>query len=77
MRFFCSWNEYVKLLIVDECDAFLDYENKQLFTQTLSELSKYMAIYISFHSLDFDHDYMSLINLNSHKCGNDVALITP
>ena len=49
IRFFCSWNMEVNLLIIDECDSFLDYKKKILFINTLKELAQHMAVYISCH----------------------------
>lgn len=49
MRFFCSWNVDVNLLIIDECDSFLDHEKKTLFIKTVNELARHMAVYISCH----------------------------
>jgi len=49
MRFLFSWNAHVKLLIVDECDSFLDDENKELFLQSLMSISLSMAVYIGSH----------------------------
>lgn len=49
MRFFCSWNIEVNLLIIDECDSFLDYEKKALFINTVNQLAQHIAVYISCH----------------------------
>jgi len=49
IRFFCSWDKKVNLLIIDECDSFLDHEKKVLFINTVNELAKHMAVYISCH----------------------------
>lgn len=49
MRFFCSWSIEVNLLIIDECDSFLDYEKKALFINTVNQLAQHMAVYISCH----------------------------
>lgn len=49
MRFFSSWNKEVNLLIVDECDSFLDSEKKTFFINTIKELTCHMAVYISCH----------------------------
>lgn len=49
MRFFCSWDMNVNLLVIDECDSFLDHEKKTLFINTVNELAQYMAVYISCH----------------------------
>ena len=49
MRFFCSCNIEVNLLIIDECDSFLDYEKKVLFINTVNQLAQHMAVYISCH----------------------------
>ena len=49
MRFFSSWRRDVNLLIVDECDSFLDPEKKTLFINTVNELARHMAVYISCH----------------------------
>ncbi|WP_028388640.1 ATP-binding cassette domain-containing protein [Legionella fairfieldensis] len=49
MRFLSSWNNEVNLLIIDECDSFLDQEKKKLFIMTINELACHMAIYISCH----------------------------
>ena len=50
MRFFFSWNNAVNLLIIDECDSFLDNEKRKLFIQTITELSSKIAVYISVHA---------------------------
>lgn len=49
MRFFSSWHREVNLLIIDECDSFLDSEKKNLFINTVKELARFMAVYISCH----------------------------
>lgn len=49
MRFFSSWNTEVNVLIIDECDSFLDHEKKKLFIKTVQELAGHMAVYISCH----------------------------
>lgn len=49
MRFFCSWDIEVNLLIIDECDSFLDHKKKALFIDTVNELAQHMAVYISCH----------------------------
>lgn len=49
MRFFNSWNMDVNLLIIDECDSFLDCEKKNLFINTLNGLAGHMAVFISCH----------------------------
>lgn len=49
MRFFSSWNVTVNLLIIDECDSFLDYDKKKLFIETVQALADHMAVYISCH----------------------------
>lgn len=66
IRFLASWNSNVKVLIVDECDAFLDITNKRLFAETLNVLSKHMAVYISSH----DKEFLSLLSINhmQHSC---------
>jgi ABC-type multidrug transport system ATPase subunit len=50
MRFFASWNKQVSLLIIDECDTFLDPPKKRIFREALHNLASHMAIYISSHS---------------------------
>lgn len=49
MRFLSSWNEKVYLLIIDECDTFLDIETRKIFNLTLDKIAAHMAIYISRH----------------------------
>lgn len=49
LRFFSSWDRNVNLLIIDECDSFLDCEKKILFINTVKELAQYMAVYMSCH----------------------------
>lgn len=49
MRFLSSWNNGVNLLIIDECDSFLDQEKKMLFIMTINELACHIAIYMSSH----------------------------
>lgn len=59
MRFLSSWNNEVNLLIIDECDSFLDQEKKKLFIMTINELACHMAVYISCHETalsQFLHD---------------------
>lgn len=51
MRFFSSWDAEVNLLIIDECDSFLDKEKKQLFIMTVRDLARYIAVYISCHDI--------------------------
>lgn len=51
MRFFFSWNSDVNLLVIDECDSFLDQEKKELFIEAVNSLSTYMAVYISSHHI--------------------------
>lgn len=51
MRFLSSWNNEVNLLIIDECDSFLDQEKKKLFMMTIKELACHMAVYISCHEI--------------------------
>lgn len=53
IRFLASWEPSVSLLIVDECDSFLDRERKILFAKTIQCLAKHMAIYISSHDKEF------------------------
>lgn len=53
MRFFASWNDKVKLLVIDECDAFLDFHKKELFKKTIHELSQKLAVYICTHNPNF------------------------
>ena len=49
MRFFASWNNKVNLLVIDECDSFLDLNKKTLFIKTIHNLGSHMAIYICTH----------------------------
>ena len=49
MRFFFSWNQKVQLLVIDECNAFLDLEKKKLLNQTIDILSSKIAIYMVSH----------------------------
>lgn len=51
MRFLSSWNCNVKMIIVDECEAFLDFDTRKIFELTLQILSKNMAIYMSSHEM--------------------------
>jgi ABC-type lipoprotein export system ATPase subunit len=63
IRFFASWDSNVRLLIIDECDSFLDPHNKKLFTAVIHSLSSYMAIYISTH----DNNIFSMEKSSSSK----------
>lgn len=49
IRFICGWTSDVKLLIIDECEAFLDQNNKKLFNLSVNQLAVNMAIFISNH----------------------------
>lgn len=49
IRFFVSWDSAVRLLIIDECDSFLDHDKKILFKEAVNNLSHHMAIFISSH----------------------------
>ena len=49
IRFFVSWDSAVRLLIIDECDSFLDHDKKILFKEAVNSLSRHMAIFISCH----------------------------
>ncbi len=49
IRFFVSWDSTVRLLVIDECDSFLDHDKKILFKEMVNHLSRYMAIFISSH----------------------------
>ncbi len=51
LRFFVSWNKKVKVLIVDECDSFLDKKNRELFIAAIKDISSHLAIFISGHQL--------------------------
>lgn len=55
LRFFASWTESVELLIIDECDAFLDAKKKHLWLNTLRILSRRMTIHISSHTSAYPH----------------------
>ena len=59
IRFLVSWEPSVSLLIVDECDSFLDRERKILFAKTVQCLAKHMAIYISSHDKEFKNILLS------------------
>ena len=48
-RFFASWDRNVKLLIIDECDSFLDKVNREFFIEAVSCICLHMAVYISSH----------------------------
>lgn len=49
LRFLASWHHDVQLLIIDECDSFLDPKKKSLFIQAMHAASKHMAIYLCSH----------------------------
>ena len=49
IRFFVSWDNTVRLLVIDECDSFLDHDKKILFKEAVNHLSRHMAIFISSH----------------------------
>lgn len=49
MRFLASWNDKVNLLIIDECDSFLDSHKKSIFIDSINQLASRMAIYICTH----------------------------
>jgi ABC-type bacteriocin/lantibiotic exporter with double-glycine peptidase domain len=49
IRFFVSWDSSVRLLVIDECDSFLDHDKKTLFKEAVIKLSHHMAIFISSH----------------------------
>lgn len=51
-RFWYSWQEDIKLLIIDECDSPLDQVNKKLFFDTLHFLKAKLAIFIVSHNID-------------------------
>jgi ABC-type lipoprotein export system ATPase subunit len=53
MRFFASWDNNVNLLVIDECDSFLDYDKKILFVETITSLASHLAIYICSHDAHF------------------------
>lgn len=61
MRFFSSWNLDVKLLIIDECDSFLDKEKKNLFVLTVTEISRHLAVYISCHDSSLSKSFESFV----------------
>lgn len=54
MRFFSSWESKVHVLIIDECDSFLDRQKKDLFIKTVMELARHMAVYIGCHMPSLD-----------------------
>lgn len=51
MRFLTSWDINVNLLIIDECDSFLDKEKKSLFLESILNISSFVAVYICSHDL--------------------------
>lgn len=50
MRFLSGWHNGVKLLIIDECEAFLDGSKKPLFRKTITEISAFMAVFVCHHN---------------------------
>ncbi len=50
LRNWFYWDNEVKLLLIDECDACLDAHNKALFHESLSELRQFIAIFIISHT---------------------------
>ena len=73
MRFLYSWNKEVNLLIIDECDSFLDQDKKNLFIMTINELACHMAVYISCHETalsQFFHDGFVCSKPNEVSCEN-------
>lgn len=55
LRALTSWNTNVRILITDECVAFLDFKSKKLFFRCLLELSERIPIFISSHeSINFE-----------------------
>lgn len=72
MRFLYSWNKEVNLLIIDECDSFLDHQKKKLFIMSVKELAQHMAVYISCHTtshgeLFYDSLMFSKLDLTSYE----------
>lgn len=55
LRFFASWVPEARILVIDECESFLDSDKKQLFFDSLIELSNYLAIYITSHEMQKEH----------------------
>ncbi len=49
MRMLAHWSDNVKLIIVDECTAFLDQDIKRSFMECLEQLSRHVAVYICTH----------------------------
>ena len=72
IRFLVSWEPSVSLLIIDECDSFLDRERKILFAKTVQCLAKHMAIYISSHDKEFKN-----IVLNDYSVAKKYQGILP
>ena len=48
-RLWLSWQDSIKLLIIDECDSALDAHNKKLFFDTLHELQQKLTILMVSH----------------------------
>ncbi|MCK5818146.1 MAG: ATP-binding cassette domain-containing protein [Psychromonas sp.] len=46
-----AWQDNVRILIMDECDAVLDRDNQALLYKTLIQLAEHIAIYMVSHTL--------------------------
>lgn len=46
MRVLASWNDNVRILVVDECSAFLDETIKKEFVDCITKFSKHVAVYL-------------------------------
>ncbi len=46
-----AWQDNVRILILDECDAVLDRDNQALLYTTLKQLAEHLAIYLVSHTL--------------------------
>lgn len=51
MRCLLSWSNQIKILVIDECEAFLAPDVKQHFVQSIDKLSQKTAIFMSSHQL--------------------------
>ena len=60
IRFFVSWDSTVRLLVIDECDSFLDHDKKNIFKEAINNLSRHMAVFISSHD-------SSIFEVNSNQ----------
>jgi ABC-type transport system involved in cytochrome bd biosynthesis fused ATPase/permease subunit len=69
-RALMAWDDKVRLLIVDECDAVLDQDNRRLFLASLHYLAQFVAVFYVSHSCQEVRN-----NQSSHVMSSTSALL--